>query len=517
MRQWSVRATRREFVAAVGAVAATPLAQTLQSVMADPDLAKAMNALRAAIPVAAADPERPTYHFHPPANWNNDPNGTLFYKGWHHLFYQLNPFAPTGGNQHWGHARSRDLINWEHLPIAIGPSSDRGERAIFSGGAIVAADGRPRIIYTSIGHPQPEQWMAIPEDDELVRWKKSERNPVLTAAAHGRLEVEQWRDPFLFSERGATYMVCGGNTKVTRGGAGQVQLYRAANADLTRWIHLGAVFQALERETYNIECPNLFKLDGRWVLIISPHRACEYYVGEFDLEARRFIPETHGILDAGDAYASNISRDEGGRTLLWLWGRTRTPRDRGWNGVMVMPRVLSIAADGALRQQVPAEFATLRGPLQTFADISLDQGARVLEDIAADAAEVEAEFVVRGVGAFGFELRPSPTEEPSTTVAIQRGMLTVGSARAYIGTAERYRVRLFLDKRCMEVYVNDGTAALYTALDGAPRSRVLAVFTRGVQSEFGPAGSDRGAGVGLKSLKAWRMSPASFSLDRFHL
>ena len=165
MRQWSVRATRREFVAAVGAVAATPLAQTLQSVMAEPDLAKAMNALRAAIPVAAADPERPTYHFHPPANWNNDPNGTSFYRGWHRLFYQLNPFAPTGGNQHWGHARSRDLINWEHLPIAIGPSSDRGERAIFSGGAIVAADGRPRIIYTSIGHPQPEQWMAIPEDD----------------------------------------------------------------------------------------------------------------------------------------------------------------------------------------------------------------------------------------------------------------------------------------------------------------------------------------------------------------
>src|SRR5207247_8634312 len=98
MRQSSVRATRREFVAAVGAVAATPLAQTLQSVMAEPDLAKAMNALRAAIPVAAADPERPTYHFHPPANWNNDPNGTFFYKGEHPIFYQPNPFAPTGAN-----------------------------------------------------------------------------------------------------------------------------------------------------------------------------------------------------------------------------------------------------------------------------------------------------------------------------------------------------------------------------------------------------------------------------------
>src|SRR6266513_1958459 len=98
-----------------------------------------------------------------------------------------------------------------------------------------------------------------------------------------------------------------------------------------------------------------------------------------------------------------IVRDDRGRTLLWLWGRTRTPRDRGWNGVMAMPRVLSIAADGALRQEVPAEFATLRGPLQTFADISLAQGVRVLEETAADVAEVEAEFVARGSEAFGFE------------------------------------------------------------------------------------------------------------------
>ena len=40
-----------------------------------------------------ADPERPVYHFRPPANWTNDPNGTIYYKGWHHLFYQLNPAA----------------------------------------------------------------------------------------------------------------------------------------------------------------------------------------------------------------------------------------------------------------------------------------------------------------------------------------------------------------------------------------------------------------------------------------
>jgi hypothetical protein len=85
----------------------------------DPTLVNAMVAVQKAVPIASADLERPTYHFHPPANWNNDPNGTLFYKGWHHLFYQLNPFGTSLAHQHWGHARSKDLVNWEHLPIGV--------------------------------------------------------------------------------------------------------------------------------------------------------------------------------------------------------------------------------------------------------------------------------------------------------------------------------------------------------------------------------------------------------------
>jgi beta-fructofuranosidase len=339
-------------------------------------------------------------------------------------------------------------------------------------------------------------------------------NPVLTSAAHGGLAVEQWRDPFLFTEGRSTYMVCGGSRRGQQDTRGQVELYRATKSDLTEWKYLGVVFRALERETFNIECPNLFKLDGRWVLITSPHRPCEYYVGALDLDTCRFIPDTHGILDAGDAYASNISTDDRGRTILWLWGRTHTPPGRGWNGVMVMPRILSIGADGALRQHVPAEFTSLRGPVKTFADLSLTGDPRVLEGVRGDALEIQAEFVVNGFAAFGFELRPSAAEAPSTVVTLQRGMLTVGGTRTYIGTADRYAVRLFLDKRSLEVYVND-TAALYSALDASPATRAVAVFGRAGQSDFSPARGEGPPPVRLEALHAWPMAAASFSLDRF--
>jgi beta-fructofuranosidase len=486
--------TRRHFLATMAAMSTVPHVAAAQADGSSPDVAKAMEALRAAIPIASKDPERPIYHFRPPA--------------------QLNPTAPQGGNQHWGHARSRDLVNWEHLPIALWPSRDKGERAIFSGGAVIAKDGRPRLIYTSIGHPQPEQWMALPEDDDLIRWRKFSGNPVVSQAAHGGLIVDQWRDPFMFQEGGRTYMVCGGNSKTTSGGAGQVYLYLATKDDLSAWQHLGPVFQALERDTYNIECPNLFKLGDKWVLLTSPHRACEYYVGSLDIRARRFVPDTHGILDAGDAYASNISYDDRGRTLLWLWGRTNTPQGRGWNGVMVLPRVLSLGPDGGLRQAVPAEFASLRGPVRTFSDLSLSDGARVLDGLPADALEIEAEFATGGAGTFGFELRRSAADAPAVVVAIQRGMVTVGNVRAYVGNAERYRLRLFLDRRCLEVYVNDGAAAVYTILDAVPLERVLAVFARAGGGAFGAPGN-RPANVRLESLRAWPMAPASHSLDRF--
>ena len=453
------------------------------------ELAKAAEAVRAAIPLAESDNARPVYHFHPPAQWHNDPNGTIFYNGWHHLFYQFNPYGSVWGNMHWGHARSRDLVNWEHLPIALGPSKEEGEDHVFSGGAIPGPDGRPRVFYTSIGNKRPpEQWLAEPLDDDLIAWKKSPANPILTLEAHGSLKVNEWRDPFPFRQEGITYMVCGGNLRAA-GGAGAVQLYRAEDAGMTQWKHAGTLFVHPDRSIYNIECPNFFRLGEKWVLLISPEGPTQYFVGSVDLKRPRFIPERQGILDPGKSYASNILRDPNGRTLLWLWGRTETPAGKGWNSVMAIPRVLSLNERGDLMQEPIAEIDSLREAAESIPDATLEGNSRKIG--AGDCCDIEVEITADPSAAAGLNVR-------GTEIAFhpKTGVLRVGDVTGFSGVGKTVKLRVLLDRRVMEVYANDGGAAIFQTVNAYSGPDAIEIFARGQ--------------AGFRAMRISRMKPARF-------
>lgn len=316
-------------------------------------------------------------------------------------------------------------------------------------------------------------------------------NPILTNKIH-KQKVNEWRDPFLFRDGGQTYMVCGGNID-SGGGYGEVQLYQAKNRDLTQWEHRGAMFRNPDRTVWNVECPNFFKLGSQWVLITSPERPCEYYVGDFDPTEPRFTPRRWGILDPGAAYASNIIFDDKGRCLLLLWSNTRTPEAMGWCGAIVMPRVLSIGEDGHLKQTPIPEFEKLRTGETSMDNVSLNNGS-VEGKLAADAMELSATFDITSAGSVGLEIHGTPVVLDTKTGWVTAG----GKEKIFAGREKSITLRAFLDRRILEVYIN-GCALVHLMDPGQPGVQVFA----------------RDGAATLRSLKAWRMKPAELSMEHY--
>lgn len=82
--------------------------------------------------------------------------GPVYYKGYYHLFYQYNPEGAVWGNIVWGHAVSRDLINWLYLDLALVADEWYDVQGVWSGSITIREDGVPIILYTgksSLIHP----------------------------------------------------------------------------------------------------------------------------------------------------------------------------------------------------------------------------------------------------------------------------------------------------------------------------------------------------------------------------
>ena len=75
------------------------------------------------------------YHFNPYQGWLNDPNGLCYFQGYYHLYYQYNPFGQEWSYIYWGHATSKDLVHWVHLPVCLEPQQELLGKPELSAGA----------------------------------------------------------------------------------------------------------------------------------------------------------------------------------------------------------------------------------------------------------------------------------------------------------------------------------------------------------------------------------------------
>ena len=431
----------------------------------NPAILQAMESVAHAAPAVALDEDRPNCHFVSPAFWLNDPSGTIYHQGWYHAFYQHNPYDDMWGDMHWGHARSQDLVHWEHQPIALWPSREDGERHCFSGCAWVLSDGTPMLFYTSIADKKqrpPQQWAAHGTEDWKI-WRKHPQNPVITLDIHDDLEVREWRDPFLFRAGGRTLMLIGGKLNADNGRSPACFIYEAHNPALTSWTYRGIFYRNENSSFSNFECPNFVKLDEKWVLLSSHDgHPVEYVVGDFDPHMLVFKPERRGIIDYNTSdshfYATNVMRSPEGQCILLGWIRGFKPK-RGWNGCFSFPRVLDTNASGELVQKPWAALADLREHREEVCGQLARGTLYVLPKTRGRSIEVVGSVRLKPNAACELNLCCREDGSGGIHVKIEPNIVTLDGVAVELNRphlASPIAIQVFIDRTVVEVFADNG-------------------------------------------------------------
>lgn len=478
---------------------------------------------------------RPQFHFTPPKNFMNDPNGLVFYRGEYHLFYQYNPQGTQWGHMSWGHAVSTDMLRWKNLPLAL---PEQPDYMIYSGSAVVDWKNSSGLcsggdngdascliaIYTAAGKEAQRQNLAFSNDAGLI-WTNYDGNPVAD------LKLPDFRDPkvFWYEPQKKWMMVA-----VT---ADEKKAVFLESHNLKNWKVSGS-FESQSKEKGQWECPDLFELpvDGdaknkKWILIVNRNPGApaggtgtEYFVGNFD--GKKFIDEgktSQGLwADYGkDFYATNSFSDlparDGRRIWMgWIsnWQYANREPTEIWRGAQSLPRELKLSrfSDGIRLVQVPiAESTTLRGSeLMHLEDQPMAAAVEAMRAarLSGDIIEIEAEFAPGAAKEVGFKLRKDGDEKtvvgfiPKTKeVFVDRtrsGMVSFspefsGRHAGSVRQSEKLKLRIFLDRSSVEVFANDGEAVLTDRIYPSPGSDGIELYSYGV-------------GGSVQSLHIWKLS-----------
>ena len=418
--------------------------------------------------VTNTDFYRPSYHHTPSYGWMNDPNGMFYKDGVYHLCYQYNPYGSKWGNMHWGHAISRDLIQWKEVEptIARDPMGH-----IFSGSAVIDKEGTAKYgkdaivaLYTSASDKNGQiQCMAYSTDGGYT-FHKYPGNPVLTPFDG----LKDFRDPkvFWYAPLKKWYMIVSADK--------EMRFYSSPN--LRDWTYVSAFGQGYGAQPNQFECPDFFQLpvDGnpnkkKWVMIVNINPGClfggsatEYFIGDFD--GKNFVcdskPSVAKFLDYGkDHYATVTFSGVQDRVLgiAWMsnWQYANVTPIRQYRGANTLPREFKLftGKDGQIymSSNVVPEVAGLRKTFKRLPDLVITQGkeSKNLSSSKENAFEMEMDVTPGDAARTGFILYNEKGEKVNIYFDMKAGRLVMDrteSGRTKFGEkAEAHKIEKEFD------------------------------------------------------------------------
>lgn len=441
--------------------------------------------------------ERPVFHVTPAVGWLNDPNGFSLYRGEYHLFHQYHPYDLCWGPMHWGHLKSTDLIRWEYLPAAMAPDMEYDKDGVFSGSAVEMPDGRQLLMYTGVcgkdNTPECRQTQCVAVGDGLT-YEKYEKNPVFTIEdIPEECFAKDFRDPKIWwdKEENCYFSVTG--VRVADG-SGAVALF--SSEDGFSWKYVTILDYCRNQYGKMWECPDFFELGGKWILLVSPQemraRGLEFHngnetislIGRYDRKTHQFTREHVAPLDHGlDFYAAQTMETPDGRRVLiaWMqaWESSRLyPEYAKWNGMLTIPRELTLREDRLVQQPV-CELLKYRKnpvihkelPMQASSRLSGVSG-RIL-DMTVDVFPAQKDSLKR------FTIHLAANDEYDTAVTYDPLESTVCFDRTNAGFCHdivmmrkapvrrregKISIRFIMDRFSVELFINDGEQVMSSCI-----------------------------------------------------
>ena len=305
------------------------------------------------------------FHVNPVTGLLNDPNGFVFFNGKWHLFYQWFPFGGYHGAKNWYHTVSNDLLNFTNEGIGLKIDTIYDNCGAYSGSAFVE-NNNLNLVYTGNHRDENDvrfayQLVATLENNNFVK-----KDPIISMNSE---YTEHQRDPKIIKYNDIYYLTLGAQNHNKKG---RLLVYYSNNL-YNNWKLKGELkISGYDDFGYMWECPDLFKLQDKWVFSFSPQGLKKdgykynnvfqngYIIGQMDFENLEFIVEKDfEELDRGfDFYASQTAfQNKYDTAVLVSWmglpdSNYHTENSENFSGCLSLVRELSIIDNTLIQKPI---------------------------------------------------------------------------------------------------------------------------------------------------------------------
>jgi len=474
----------------------------LNAITIKSDIKKANRAIEENFGNCADDPYRPVYHPIAPHGWMNDPNGLIYIDGWYHVFYQWNPYGSEWGNMHWGHMRSRNLHEWEHLPTALVPEKNYEPDGCFSGSAVWHQE-KLHLFYTGNQfkpekHPHYDgriavQYQCVATSENNVYFTKNEENPIIDQAPENGTLCD-FRDPKVWRENDHWMMILGSRND----SKGELVIYKSS--DLISWEYDSRIVGADETLGYMWECPDWVKLSGKTVTLFSLLGAEKYdrkNVSGYIVGNMHEVPsEAFELIDYGPHfYAPQTFYGLEEKPLLigWVPMPQLNPESHTWSGCLTLPRSLSLSDSGKVQSRPTGGFEKFRECQNAHANVEIKPQTPIRMN--GDVVELALRFKSKNVRDLCIKLKASNDLSEYTAVKIDcsKNQILLDWSKSGVDSSQPFEctsavynfsesdvkdsfdIRLFIDKSVVEIYAMDGQCVMSASIPSDPGHKMIEI------------------------------------------